>query len=109
MLKRDAETVTAEVPAGETPLSADALSRRSFFKRISAAGLAAAAPAALPAATATPATPDGTPEQIHLTWGDDPTTTVVVSWASAAQANNARVLLSGSGTSQRVVHALQRV
>jgi alkaline phosphatase D len=34
---------------------------------------------------------DGTPEQIHLTWGDDPTSTVYVSWASAAQAVNPRV------------------
>ena len=31
--------------------------------------------------------PDGTPEQIHLTWGDDPTRTVHVSWASASQSN----------------------
>jgi hypothetical protein len=29
---------------------------------------------------------DGTPEQIHLTWGQDPATTVVVSWASPDQA-----------------------
>src|ERR1700759_3049255 len=30
--------------------------------------------------------PDGTPEQIHLTWGDDPGTSMVVSWASPGAA-----------------------
>ena len=57
--------------------------------------------------------PDGTPEQIHLTWGDDPSTTAFVSWASPGQAVNPRVLVrhphqakpAGSGA---VVHALQR-
>ena len=34
---------------------------------------------------------DGTPEQVHLTWGDDPTSAVVVSWASAGQASRPRV------------------
>ena len=29
---------------------------------------------------------DGTPEQIHLTWGADPARSVVVSWASPGQA-----------------------
>ena len=29
---------------------------------------------------------DGTPEQIHLTWGDHPATSIVVSWASPGQA-----------------------
>ena len=32
---------------------------------------------------------DGTPEQIHLTWGENPATSVVVSWASAGQAARA--------------------
>ena len=39
---------------------------------------------------------DGTPEQVHLTWGDDPTQAVVVSWASPGQAERPRVR-SGSG------------
>jgi hypothetical protein len=34
---------------------------------------------------------DGTPEQIHLTWGDDPARSVVVSWASPGQAVRPRV------------------
>jgi hypothetical protein len=34
---------------------------------------------------------DGTPEQVHLTWGADPATSVTVSWASPGQAANARV------------------
>jgi hypothetical protein len=54
------------------------------------------------------ASADGTPEQIHLTFGDDPTSSVVVSWASPAQAVNPRVLLERAAVSPRVVHALQR-
>ena len=34
---------------------------------------------------------DGTPEQIHLTWGENPKTGVVVSWASPGQAIRPRV------------------
>jgi phosphodiesterase/alkaline phosphatase D-like protein len=36
---------------------------------------------------------DGTPEQIHLTWGENPATSVVVSWASPGPAVRPRVLL----------------
>jgi hypothetical protein len=70
-------------------------SRRNFLTGTSAAGLAAATSpfAANRAANAAPATPDGTPEQIHLTWGKDPARSVVVSWASAAQATNPRLHL----------------
>ena len=46
---------------------------------------------------------DGTPEQIHLTWGDDPTSSVVVSWASAGQASRPRVRIG-----QRVIVAAER-
>ncbi|HTR91964.1 MAG TPA: metallophosphoesterase family protein [Trebonia sp.] len=46
---------------------------------------------------------DGTPEQIHLTWGDDPTSAVVVSWASAGQASRPRVRIG-----QRVIAATER-
>jgi len=73
------------------------VSRRRFLTGAGAAGLAAAAP---PLASSSPAkadTPDGTPEQIHLTWGDDPTQSVIISWASAAQAVHPRVLLGGNG------------
>ena len=88
--------------------SSSTLTRRGFFKGAGAAGLAAAvAPAALTARAST-ASPDGTPEQIHLTWGDDPTTTVHVSWASQAQAVNPRVICSHASGRQHVVHAQQR-
>ena len=56
-------------------------------------------PGAIPAA--------GTPEQIHLTWGDDPASSVCVSWVSAAQAVNPRVHLHTS-SKMRVIHAVQR-
>jgi hypothetical protein len=46
---------------------------------------------------------DGTPEQIHLTWADDPTRTVVVSWASPGQAERPRVRIG-----QRVIAATER-
>jgi hypothetical protein len=85
------------------------LSRRGFFKRVGATGLAAAAIPLTAALKASAATADGTPEQIHLTWGDDPHSTVVVSWASAAQAINARVSYGTSTTERdRTVHAVQR-
>jgi hypothetical protein len=84
------------------------LSRRGFFKGAGAAGLAAAAsPFALPAdAAASPA--DGTPEQIHLTWGDPACRTVFVSWASPAQAMNPRVRFRHSSAKERTALALQR-
>ena len=40
---------------------------------------------------------DGTPEQIHLTWGENPATSVVVSWASPDQAVRPRVRLGQRG------------
>src|ERR1700729_429028 len=46
---------------------------------------------------------DGTPEQIHLTWGDDPTRSVVVSWASPGPAERPRVRIG-----QRVIAAVER-
>jgi Purple acid Phosphatase, N-terminal domain/Calcineurin-like phosphoesterase len=46
---------------------------------------------------------DGTPEQVHLTWADDPTRTVVVSWASPGQADRPRVRIG-----QRVIAAAER-
>ncbi len=52
-----------------------------------------------------PARPgDGTPEQIHLTWGDDPARSVVVSWASPDRAVRPRVRIG-----QRVIPAEERV
>ena len=45
----------------------------------------------------------GTPEQIHLTWSEDPATGVVVSWASACPASRPRVRIG-----QRVIPAEPR-
>jgi hypothetical protein len=93
-------------PPDPTP-DPDALSisRREFFK---SAGLAATAPLTLLSGTVDAASADGTPEQIHLTWGDDPSRTVFVSWASPAQALNPRVILDHGGTAPSVIHAIQR-
>ena len=46
---------------------------------------------------------DGTPEQIHLTWGNDPSRSVVVSWASPGRAEAPRVRIG-----QRVIPATER-
>lgn len=46
---------------------------------------------------------NGTPEQVHLTWGDDPATSVVVSWTSPARAVRPRVRIG-----QRVILARER-
>jgi len=70
------------------------LSRRHMLTAGGAGLLATAATAAVPATAAAAISPrasadpstDGTPEQIHLTWGNDPATSVVVSWASPGQA-----------------------
>src|ERR1700691_1615941 len=50
-----------------------------------------------------PAAADGTPEQIHLTWGHDPARSVVVSWASPGRAEAPRVRIG-----QRVIPAVER-
>ena len=86
-------------------------SRRNFLTGTSAAGLAAAASpfaANRSASAATPAAPDGTPEQIHLTWGKDPARSVVVSWASAAQAINPRVHLGHDRHFGHTIPAVQK-
>jgi hypothetical protein len=82
------------------------ISRRDFFKGAGAA--AAASPLALAEQTSTIAAADATPEQVHLTWGEDPCETVFVSWASPAQALNPRVHLEQGETRPRVFHAVQR-
>jgi hypothetical protein len=107
MSKDEAEATRA--PDDLTDDSIHGLSRRAFFRRVGATGLAAAAATPLVGALkASAATSDGTPEQIHLTWGNDPSSTVVVSWASAAQAINPRVLVGTSTTKEKTVHAIQR-
>lgn len=91
---------TGHADGGGTPMS-----RRDFFK--GAGSAAAAAPLTL-VADPSAATADGTPEQIHLTWGDDPARTVFVSWASPAQAVNPRVALDRPGAASSIVYAVQR-
>jgi 3',5'-cyclic AMP phosphodiesterase CpdA len=86
-----------------------ALSRRGFLKKAGASGLAAAAVPLSTPLKVSAAMPDGTPEQIHLTWGEDPSTTVIVSWASTGQAINPRVLYGASPTVEKMVHAVQRI
>jgi Purple acid Phosphatase, N-terminal domain/Calcineurin-like phosphoesterase len=46
---------------------------------------------------------DGTPEQVHLTWGEDPATSVVVSWVSPGPAARPQVRIG-----QRVIAAESR-
>ena len=50
-----------------------------------------------------PAAKDGTPEQVHLTWGADPARSVVVSWTSRGKAEAPRVRIG-----QRVIPAIER-
>jgi 3',5'-cyclic AMP phosphodiesterase CpdA len=82
------------------------ISRRDLFRVAGAAWVAS--PLAHSSEPRHPVA-DGTPEQIHLTWGADPSRTVIVSWAAPAQAINARVILSQPGSGSAVVHASQRI
>ncbi|MCC8392661.1 metallophosphoesterase family protein [Paraburkholderia sp. MMS20-SJTR3] len=89
---------------------ASIVSRRGFLKFAGVSGLASAAGAlASSARAANSGAPDGTPEQIHLTWGNDPTSEVTVSWSSLAPAVNPQVRVSGNGRDhgRHVVHAVQ--
>jgi hypothetical protein len=91
--------------AAEAASAAHSISRRDFLK---GAGVAVAAPAGVLGQTPHLPSGDGTPEQIHLTFGDDPSRTVFVSWASPAQATHPRVLLHGRGAAHAAIHAVQR-
>jgi hypothetical protein len=75
------------------------------------AGLLATVPVlrgAQQAAASTSPASDGTPEQIHLTFGADPATSMTVSWASPGHAPGARVLLTGPVRPPFEVPAVQR-
>jgi hypothetical protein len=86
-----------------------AVTRRDFFKRAGGVGIAvAAAPLATASGNTRLAPADGTPEQIHLTWGADPATSAVLSWGSPAQAVNPRVILRDASGVNRIIHAVQR-
>jgi hypothetical protein len=88
--------------------SAPLASRRGFLKLAGASGIATAAGAMSRPSAAQSANPDGTPEQIHLTWGEDPSSEVFVSWASLAQAVKPRVRLRTHEGHAHVIHAVQR-
>jgi len=95
--------------AAEHTDSSDAsLTRRDFFKGAGLTGLTAACPLSLITEDANAGAADGTPEQIHLTWGDDPSSGVFVSWCSPAQAVNPRVLLRGESAEKHTIHGIQR-
>ena len=93
-----------------------ALTRRQILAGAGGTGLLAAAGPLTILGSARPAraasgsggAADGTPEQIHLTWGADPASSVTVSWASPGQATGARVHLSRGGGFGRTVRAIQR-
>jgi hypothetical protein len=82
------------------------MSRRQVLAGAGGTGLLAATVSPAKAATRarrSRAAGDGTPEQIHLTWSDNPATGVVVSWASLGQARRPRVRIG-----QRVIPAEPR-
>ena len=83
------------------------MSRRQVLAGAGGTGLlaATASPAKAAARTrrARAGAADGTPEQIHLTWSENPATGVVVSWASPGQATRPRVRIG-----QRVIPAESR-
>ena len=84
--------------------SGSGLSRRQVLAASGSGLLAATATGPARAAGRAGRSGDGTPEQIHLTWGDDPARSVVVSWASPGQAVQPRVRIG-----QRVIKAEERV
>jgi hypothetical protein len=83
------------------------ISRRTFVSGVGLSGLLRAASSRDLDGDSESKSADGTPEQIHLTWGEDPASSVCLSWASTAQALNPRVHLTQSSVS-RTVHAVQR-
>ncbi len=92
------------------------LSRRQFLQAAGAAGFAAvAARFALGEGYAFAAGPGATsslgsgtvPEQIHLTWGADPSSDVTISWASPSPQATPQVTISPAVGSQTVFDATQ--
>ena len=76
---------------------------------LAAAGQAARGRTSRPATARRAVAGDGTPEQIHLTWGPDPATSVTASWASPDAAVNPRLLLLDQHNGRpRVVPAVGR-
>jgi hypothetical protein len=104
-------TPTLRGAASELRAASGRISRRTFVTGAGLSGLVSAAASrglgAAPVGAPDLNCADGTPEQIHLTWGEDPATGVCISWVSAAQGHNPRVHLTGSSLT-RTVHAVQR-
>ena len=103
--------MTNKTPSDVSSTEASAgVSRRGFLKLAGASGFASAAGALAGAAMAadTGNTADGTPEQVHLTWGSDPACEVVVSWASQAASVRPRVTVSTDRGHSETVQAVQR-
>jgi Calcineurin-like phosphoesterase/Purple acid Phosphatase, N-terminal domain len=92
---------------GSTRSSRWSLSRRQVLAGAGGTGLLTASASTVTAGARTRRSraraSDGTPEQIHLTWGDHPATSVAVSWASPGQAARPRVRIG-----QRVIPAESR-
>gem|GEM_PF-3277731 len=92
-LPGDDETAVTAAPvlrSGESDLS-----RRQVLAGAGGVGILAAAPGlhARSGRSGGQLVPsDGTPEQIHLTWGADPPASMVASWASPGRAGRPRVL-----------------
>ena len=90
-----------------TPSAPLAMSRRQVLAGAGGTSLLAATTSPAKAATrgrrARAGSADGTPEQVHLTWSENPATGVVVSWASPGQARRPRVRIG-----QRVIPAEPR-
>jgi hypothetical protein len=88
------------------------LSRRQVLAGTGSAGLLAAVPVIrTPSARAASrsSASDGTPEQIHLTFGADPATSMTVSWASPDRSVRPRVVLSGPARRKVELPAVQRI
>jgi len=83
-----------------------AVSRRHFLKLASASGVASATSGfAFSSSSADSKSDDGTPEQIHIAWGNDPATEVTISWSSPGRSVNPQVKIKGPGEEPRTVHA----
>ena len=97
----------ADEPDATTAASSAAqrISRRDFLK---GAGVAVAVPVGVLGRTPDVPSEGGTPEQIHLTYGDDPSRTVFISWASPTRAIHPCVLLHRHGGAHAVIPAVQR-
>jgi len=101
----DVQPSAPDEPAGS------GLSRRQVLTTAGTAGLLATVPvlrSTQRAAASTAAASDGTPEQIHLTFGANPATGMTVSWASPGQAPGARVVVNGPHLRHVQVPAVQR-